>query len=382
VSAGDIQIDAAFDSGNISVVSVKGASATLRIPNDRQSEFYQWFHFRVANAAGRELVLKIGDLGGSAYPEGWPAYNACVSEDRAYWARAESSYDKGKDGGTLTIRYTPASDIAWFAYFAPYSMERHHDLVADAAASEGVEYRCLGHSLDGQPIDCLEMGEGETQVWLYARQHPGESMAEWWMEGALDCLTDPADPTAKELRRRCRLHIVPNCNPDGSQRGHLRTNAVGVNLNREWDDPSAEKSPEVLAIRDAMDETGVDFAMDVHGDEAIPAVFLAGFEGIPSWTEKQGGKFNRYKAILDRRTPDFQTRLGYPTARKGKANLSMSTNQVAERFGACAMTLEMPFKDHLPCPDPEQGWSPERCLLLGRECLAALVEWLDAEETA
>jgi murein tripeptide amidase MpaA len=131
-----------------------------------------------------------------------------------------------------------------------------------------------------------------------------------------------------------------------------------------------------------MDETGVDFAMDVHGDEAIAAVFLAGFEGIPSWTEKQGGKFSRYKAILDRRTPDFQTRLGYPTARKGKANLSMSTNQVAERFGACAMTLEMPFKDHLPCPDPEQGWSPERCLLLGRECLAALVEWLDAEETA
>ena len=42
------------------------------------------------------------------------------------------------------------------------------------AASEGVAYRCLGHSHDGQPIDCLEMGEGESQVWLYARQHPGD----------------------------------------------------------------------------------------------------------------------------------------------------------------------------------------------------------------
>ena len=52
----------------------------------------------------------------------------------------------------------------------------------------------LGTTLDGQPIDCLEMGEGSTQVWLYARQHPGETQAEWWMEGALDCLTDPADP--------------------------------------------------------------------------------------------------------------------------------------------------------------------------------------------
>ena len=107
-------------------------------------------------------------------------------------------------------------------------------------------------------------------------------MAEWWMEGALEKLTDPDDPVARVLRRECTFHVVPNMNPDGSRRGHLRTNAVGVNLNREWHAPTAEKSPEVLCVRNAMDETGVDFAMDVHGDEAIPANFLAGFEGIPS----------------------------------------------------------------------------------------------------
>jgi murein tripeptide amidase MpaA len=372
----DLHVNAAFDSGNIEVLSVEGATARLSIPKDNHSEFYQWFHFRVSGAAGRELTLKIGDLNGSAYPGGWVDYNACVSEDREYWGRAPSTFDKDEDGGTLTIRYTPAGDLAWFAYFAPYSMERHHDLVAEAAACEGVSYRCLGTTLDGQGIDCLEVGEGETQVWLYARQHPGESMAEWWMEGALECLTDPADPVARVLRAKCRLHIVPNCNPDGSRRGHLRTNAVGTNLNREWAAPSAEKSPEVLAIRGAMDKTGVDFAMDVHGDEAIAANFIAGFEGIPSWTEELGGKYARYRSILERRSPDFQTAKGYPTAAPGKANLSMSTNQLAERFGACSMTLEMPFKDNADLPDPAQGWSPERCKLLARDCLASLSEWL------
>ena len=372
----DIVVNAAFDSGNIEVLSIDGAGAKLRIPKDDQSEFYQWFHFRVAGAAGRELVLKIGDLNASAYPQGWTDYNACVSEDRDYWGRAPSSFDKGEDGGTLTIRYTPASDVAWFAYFAPYSMERHHDLVAEAAASEGVSYRCLGLTLDGQPLDCLEMGEGDTQVWLYARQHPGESMAEWWMEGALEVLTDPADPVARVLRDKCRLHVVPNCNPDGSRRGHLRTNAAGVNLNREWHEPSAEKSPEVLAIRNAMDASGVDVAMDVHGDEAIAANFLAGFEGIPSWSEELQGGFDRFRQILARRSPDFQTAKGYPVAANGKANLSMSTNQLAERYGACSMTLEMPFKDNADLPDPEQGWSPERSKLLAREFLASLVEWL------
>ncbi len=34
-------------------------------------------------------------------------------------------------------------------------------------------------------------------------------------------------------------------NPDGTWRGHLRTNAVGSNLNREWAEPTLERSPEV-----------------------------------------------------------------------------------------------------------------------------------------
>jgi murein tripeptide amidase MpaA len=375
-----IFIDAAFDSGNIDVLGIDGRTARLAVRRDNESEFFQWFHFRVAARAGEEVVLKITGLNDSAYPGGWPDYDACVSEDRAYWARAASTFDKDEDGGTLTVRYLPASDVFWAAYFAPYSMERHHDLVAEAAASEGVDYVRLGTTCDGQPIDCLEMGEGDTQVWLYARQHPGETQAEWWIEGALECLTDPADPVARALRAKCRIHIVPNCNPDGSRRGHLRTNAVGVNLNREWAEPTPERSPEVLAIRNRMDQTGVDFAMDVHADEAIPAVFLAGFEGIPSWREEQGEGFYRYQRILDRRTPDFQTKLGYPKAPAGRANLSMSTNQLAERFGAVAMTLEMPYKDLADFPEPEQGWSPERCKLLGRECLAALVEWLEGKD--
>ncbi len=372
-----IEINAAFDSGNIEVLSIDGSEANLAIRKDRDSSFFQWFHFRASGAKGRNLVLRITGLNASAYAGGWPNYRACLSEDRQFWSRADTSWDEKADGGTLTIRCKPSNDIVWFAYFTPYSIERHHDLVTEAALSEGVDYRCLGSSIEGQPIDCLEMGDGETQVWLIARQHPGESMAEWWMEGALECLTDPADPVGRVLRQKCRLHLVPNCNPDGSCRGHLRTNAKGVNLNREWATPSAVRSPEVLAIRNAMDASGVHFAMDVHGDESIPAVFLAGFEGIPSLKSEQLDGFKQYKAILARRSPDFQTRLGYPIAAPGKGNLTMATSQIAERFGAVSMTLEMPFKDNDDLPCPYQGWSAERSKLMGRDCLAALAEWLE-----
>ncbi|GAB5487665.1 MAG: M14-type cytosolic carboxypeptidase [Parasphingorhabdus sp.] len=370
-----IQINSAFDSGNIEIQTIDGTKAELSIRKDKDSDFFQWFHFRITCEIGDELELRITGLKDSAYPQGWPNYNACVSEDRDYWGRAESDYDES--AGTLSITYTASSNIVWFAYFAPYSIDRHHDLISEVAAVEGVTCRTLGYSLQGQPIDCLTMGNGEKQVWLYARQHPGESMAEWWAEGALEMLTDSADPHARLLLDKCTLHIVPNMNPDGSFRGHLRTNHVGTNLNREWAEPTAEKSPEVLCVRNAMDKSGVDFAMDVHGDEAIPAVFIAGFEGIPSITDEQLEKYNIYRNRLAQRTPDFQTELGYPTASPGKANLTMSTNQVAERFGAVAMTLEMPFKDNRDLPDDEQGWSPERCKLLARDCLAVLAEQID-----
>jgi murein tripeptide amidase MpaA len=368
-----LSISSAFDGGNIRVVTIDGSRIDLEIAKDHQSDFYQWFFFRLTGAGGKPVELRILNCAGSAYPLGWEGYNACMSSDRDYWERVESHYADG----ILTIKVTPASNSVWFAYFAPYTMERHHDFVASVAAHPNAAYRSLGQSLDGQEIDYFQIGEGPLQVWLYARQHPGETMAEWWMEGALDKLLDDSDPVSRTLRRKATFHVVPNMNPDGSRRGHLRTNAVGTNLNREWHAPSAERSPEVLCVRNEMDRTGVDFAIDVHGDEAIPANFLAGFEGIPSWTEAQGALFKRYSDALVALSPDFQTKKGYEISAPGQANLSMSTAQLAERFGAVSMTLEMPFKDNDDLPDPEQGWSPERSQALGRSCLDALHAMID-----
>jgi murein tripeptide amidase MpaA len=369
-----ITVSAAFDSGNIEVLRCDGPAAIdLAIRRDHASDFYQWFHFRLSGARGVPCRVRITNCAASAYPGGWPGYRAVISHDRRHWTRTDTSYADG----ILTIDVTPHADSVWIAYFAPYSMERHFDLIARIGHAPGVTTRVLGSTLDGQDLDVVEMGDGPLQVWLYARQHPGESMAEWWMEGALDRLIDPADSVAATLRAKARLHLVPNMNPDGSRRGHLRTNAAGANLNREWAGPSLDRSPEVVHTLAAMDATGVDFAMDVHGDESLPHNFIAGFEGIPNITDRQLSLLTDYKAILARISPDFQTRVGYPPSAPGKANLTMSTNQLANRFGALAMTLEMPFKDAAENPDAAAGWSPERSMQLGRDCLAALLEVID-----
>ena len=271
------------------------------------------------------------------------------------WRMIPTSYADG----VLSFEWSGGSELAWFAYFAPYTMGRHHDLIARSAACPGVIHRDLGRSLDGQTIDALQIGRGGKPVWLYARQHPGETMAEWWAEGALDWLTASARNDLRDaLLEAATIYIVPNMNPDGAKRGHLRTNAAGVNLNREWHRPSLQRSPEVLCVRDAMDASGVAFSIDVHGEEAIPATFLAGFEGVPSFTESRGALVTDFSTRLAKQTADFQTARAYGKAAPGKANLSISTNQLAERFGSVSITLEMPFKDHDPNPDTTAGWSP------------------------
>ncbi|HEX8641372.1 MAG TPA: M14-type cytosolic carboxypeptidase [Allosphingosinicella sp.] len=363
-----LSVSAAFDGGNIRVVGIDGDRVDLEIRQDHQSEFYQWFYFRVTGGAGRALELRLTNCAGAAYPLGWENYRPCLSYDREEWVRTDAHYQDG----ALHIPLTPAADSVWIAYFAPFTMERHHDLVAAVASEAGVEYRSLGQTLDGQEMDYFRLSGGPLQVWLYGRQHPGETMAEWWMEGALEKLLDEADPVTRRLREKSTFHIVPNMNPDGSRRGHLRTNAAGVNLNREWHAPSLERSPEVFHVLEEMKRTGVDFAMDIHGDEAIPANFLAGFEGIPSWKPEQQALFDAFSEALVAASPDFQTEKGYEIPGAGQANLSMSTAQLADRFGAVSMTLEMPFKDNESLPDPVYGWSPDRCRLLARSCLDAL----------
>jgi murein tripeptide amidase MpaA len=71
-------------------------------------------------------------------------------------------------------------------------------------------------------------------------------------------------------------------------------------------------------------------------------------------------------------SPDFQRSQGYEIPRPGEANMSMSTTQLAERYGCVSMTLEMPFKDNFDLPDEVYGWSPQRSKHLAYACLDSL----------
>ncbi|MBY6205844.1 M14 family metallopeptidase [Halomonas denitrificans] len=360
-----LNVSSCFDSGNIEVVAAdEPGELRLRIRRDVGDRHAQWFHFQLCNARDRACRMTIENAGEMSYPSGFEGYRAVASIDGETWFRVPTTFD----GTQLVIEHTPEADQVSYAYFAPYSFERHQWLIATASDSPNVRSEVLCATPDGRPLTLLTVGEpgdDKIPVWITARQHPGETMAEWWVEGFLERLLDPEDGASRALLDRAVIYVVPNMNPDGSVRGHLRVNARGVNLNRAWRDPDEDESPEVFHVRAKMHETGVAFALDVHGDEGLPYNFIAGGEGVPRWDESMQSDLDAFKSLLADLSPDFQVEHGYDVDPPGSADLRKCTDYVAETFGCLAMTLEMPFKDAANHPMPEIGWSPARSAKLG-----------------
>jgi len=258
------------------------------------------------------------------------------------------------------------------------------NLLTRCSMSPRAQVRTIGSTLDGRSLDLVEFGTGPLHVWATARQHPGETQGSWWMEGFISRLLDPADGLSTKILQDATVHVVPCMNPDGCFRGHLRTNALGYNLNREWRDtdnyqaPSLERSPEVFHVLREIRATGCDMMMDIHGDETLPHNFLSGSEGVPKW--QNGPRLKRlqdgFLVALMQATPDMQNTVKYPINSPNGANLSVGSKYIAETFDCLSFTIEMPFKDTADHPHPVQGWCPERAMNFGAAFVNAVAAML------
>jgi murein tripeptide amidase MpaA len=67
---------------------------------------------------------------------------------------------------------------------------------------------------------------------LLARQHPGESVSSYVLEGFLKKIIKEI-----EFLKKYELIVIPMVNPDGVIYGNFRTNLAGFDLNRQWRNP-------------------------------------------------------------------------------------------------------------------------------------------------
>ncbi len=384
-----ISISDAYDGGRIELEDIEDQLVSLRIKPDPYTELekkshLQYFSFRSSvhtddepKSEGLQITYEILNAGETSYANAWRDYTVFSTKsvgDPDSWRREKSTrYEDGK----LIWKYdhTKGSESVYFSYFPPFSYARHLDLIE--RSSEFAHVFSLGQTLKGREIECVKIGTGSSVGWIIHRQHPGEHMAEFYAEGLLTRLlgldsNGDTDGIVRQLLSKYTFYIVPSMNPDGAEAGHLRVNAAGANLNREWcssgdeyQAPSLERSPEVFHVLEKMKETGCDLFCDIHGDEEIPYNFLAQ-PVVPNWGPRLKALHGAFNAAYSRANPDMQAEFAYePTEYKEGDVLYIANDQIAHRFDCLSVTLEMPFKDCLSNSDPERGWSPARSRALG-----------------
>jgi hypothetical protein len=291
------------------------------------------------------------------------------------------------------------------AYFAPYRYDTQHaDLMARSALSPLVTRSTTGKSVQGRDVDLLTItdpahhsltaeGKQKRVVWIVCRQHPAETMAEWWADGFLDRLlaSSNGDDCSGDLERDVLLrgaliNIVCCANPDGATLGLTRTNAAGMNLNREWSAPSEGQTPEIFGIMAKISASSCcDLVLDVHGDETLPRPVLC---CAPAWNKRLDRLQRAFWDELATANEDFSLEDSLPhlihlppapesCSKTGAdrldnmaatgANLTLCSTQLAFQYDCLAMTLEQCFL---------APWSVSKSRKLGADMIGPLAKIL------
>ncbi|KAG7508756.1 cytosolic carboxypeptidase 5 isoform X1 [Solea senegalensis] len=258
-----------------------------------------WFYFSVRGVApGRILKINVMNMNNQRklYSQGMtPLVRTLPGKNR--WERIRDRPTTEIKDNQFILSFTHRlSEVrgatTYFSFCYPFSYSESQEMLqqldesypsgahlSPSSAPESVYYHreLLCHSLDGNRVDLLTVtncnGMQEQReprlpklfpdtntprphrfcnkrvFFLSSRVHPGETPASFVFNGFLNFILRRDDPRAHTLRNMFVFKLIPMLNPDGVVRGHYRTDSRGVNLNRQYLNPSPELHPSIYAAK-------------------------------------------------------------------------------------------------------------------------------------
>lgn len=115
-------------------------------------------------------------------------------------------------------------------------------------------------TVNTQPVDEIIIGNAKLPaIVLIARQHPGETLSSFFIEGVIkEILNSP------EMLKKHSFIIYPIVNKNGVKNGNHRI-INGIDYNRSWNKKDAPE--EIKYIKEQLKKYKIDFFVDVHNDE-------------------------------------------------------------------------------------------------------------------
>ncbi|XP_074471124.1 cytosolic carboxypeptidase-like protein 5 isoform X2 [Sebastes fasciatus] len=258
-----------------------------------------WFYFSVRGAApGKILKINVMNMNNQRklYSQGMaPLVRTLPGKNR--WERVRERPTAEIVDNQFILSFThrlseTRGATTYFSFCFPFSYSECQEMLqqfdksypnaaqlSPSSAPGSVYYHreLLCHSLDGNRVDLLTVTncngmqeEREPRLpklfpdtntprpqrfsskrvfFLSSRVHPGETPSSFVFNGFLNFILRRDDPRAHALRNMFVFKLIPMLNPDGVVRGHYRTDSRGVNLNRQYLNPSPELHPSIYAAK-------------------------------------------------------------------------------------------------------------------------------------
>ena len=300
-----------FESGNL-LCAFRGDndnSYQLYLQNDTNTTGYiQWFFFRVSNTKkGKRINFNIINMlrktclyqsgmkimvysTKQAEKEniGWhrDCINVMYYPNNLYVFNQTTERKRLLYSLTFDYEFKYDNDIVYFANCIPYFystlMKELNKYELDEENYPFFHRKTLCSTLGGNDLDMFTINsyydiyksigpsyqDKRKGIVLIARQHPGETVGSYVMQGCIDFLMGNSDE-AKKLRDIYIIKVVPMMNPDGVLVGNSRTSFAGCDLNRRWLKPNEIIHPEVYYTKEMIlklaSQREIAFICDFHG---------------------------------------------------------------------------------------------------------------------
>lgn len=217
------------------------------------------FYFKVLidKTFRKKLTFSIDNAGQSPFADGWNNYAPFQRSDDADWKRISQGFFNG------TSFYFDVDDINkdfFISWYIPYPTNKYRNWLAEISKSD-----LLTVNVNDEIPDYIVAGDKrKPAVVVVARQHPGESMASYVVEGFVDALIKK-NALTENLLKKNSIIIFPLLNKSGVIKSYHRVNEKGIDLNRSWHSTKIEEITVVKNLLASFDD--IHSIIDIHGDE-------------------------------------------------------------------------------------------------------------------
>ncbi len=255
-----------FESKSVVFTSLDEPSATLHVAliQEKRYGYAHSFDFTVTFENPPDVInISIDNAEDSAYRLGWLGYLP-FAKRAGGWERV--SEPSAYEGGRFQFQVLEPEREMQVAWYEPYDVDRMHEFVRSCTLAES--------SVDDSGFTVVTLGDRrKATIFVTARQHPGETIGSFFLDGLLRSIADKDNPANELLDNFCFV-IIPIVNVDGAREHLHRCDERGIDYNRQW----ATASPPVGVTKTKEILSKVDnlflFA-DIHGDEVSKTSYVA-----------------------------------------------------------------------------------------------------------